>query len=60
LERFRYAEGHSVARRAHSNGDRLLGADILEKWMSLQCYDFDQPCEALELARTRVTPSSAA
>lgn len=34
---------------AHTAGDRLLGANIL-KSMSLQCYDFDQPREALALA----------
>lgn len=34
---------------AHAAGDRLLGSNIL-KSMSLQCYDFDQPHEALALA----------
>jgi tetratricopeptide (TPR) repeat protein len=36
---------------AHAAGDRLMGANIL-KSMSLQCCDFDQPREALELARS--------
>ncbi len=50
---------------AHAVGDRLLGANIL-KSMSLQCYDFDQPREALALAQTAhegakgATPRAAA
>ncbi|MFE7868741.1 transcriptional regulator [Micromonospora humida] len=36
---------------AHAAADRLLGANIL-KSMSLQCYDFGRPREALELARS--------
>ncbi|WP_018909421.1 hypothetical protein [Salinispora arenicola] len=50
---------------AHAADDRLLGANIL-KSMSLQCYDFDRPREALELARSAhegakgVTPRAAA
>lgn len=53
------AGAHAAAQRywsaalhaAHSADDRLLGANIL-KSMSLQCYDFDQPGEALALARS--------
>lgn len=34
---------------AHSSGERAIGANIL-KSMSLQCYDFNRPQEALALA----------
>lgn len=50
---------------ADAADDRLLGANIL-KSMSLQCYDFDHPREALELARSAhegaqgATPRAAA
>jgi tetratricopeptide (TPR) repeat protein len=64
---------HSAAQRywvaalhaAHAAGDRLLGANIL-KSMSLQCYDFALPNEALALARSAyagakdATPRAAA
>jgi hypothetical protein len=35
---------------SHAAGDRILGANVL-KSMSLQCYDFAMPKEALALAR---------
>jgi len=50
---------------AHAAGDRVLGANIL-KSMSLQCYDFALPTEALALARSAfagakgATPRAAA
>ncbi|MFF3855733.1 transcriptional regulator [Micromonospora sp. NPDC002575] len=55
----------SALHAAHAADDRLLGANIL-KSMSLQCYDFDRPREALELARSAhegargATPRAAA
>jgi tetratricopeptide (TPR) repeat protein len=36
---------------AHASGDRMLGANVL-KSMSLQCYDFALPHEALALAQS--------
>jgi tetratricopeptide (TPR) repeat protein len=50
---------------AHAANDRVLGANIL-KSMSLQCYDFAQPGDALALARAAnagaatATPRTAA
>lgn len=44
---------------AHAANDRALGANIL-KSMSRQCYDFAQPKEALQLARSAHTGVGAA
>ncbi|MEV6599669.1 transcriptional regulator [Actinoplanes sp. NPDC051346] len=41
----------SALHLAHAADDRLLGANIL-KSMSLQCYDFAMPAEALALAQS--------
>ncbi|MCC9309163.1 helix-turn-helix domain-containing protein [Kitasatospora sp. RB6PN24] len=41
----------SALHAAHSADDRAIGANVL-KSMSLQCYDFGRPHEALSLARS--------
>lgn len=49
----------SALHASHAAGDRLVGANVL-KSMSLQCYDFGRPREALALARSAYDAAAVA